>query len=275
LAGCSFIHRGLTLHEGVQMAAAFGFRHVDVGVGGLNGHLSPVQAAAQPDVFAAQVRQATDTCGVAPNECFTLNFGPPINDPDAATRKETRNHFAGLARFAANVGFHSLLLLPGPVHPHLGAQRSLDLAVEAFKPLVDLAGAQGVRLHVETDCESCAKTPQAAEELCERVPGLKLTLDYSHFIFLGHAQEEVERLHQYAAHVHVRQAAPGKIVERVDRGRIDYERAVRSLAGCGYAGLFAVEYLACPEADEAGVNIEAETWKMAADLDKILSSEAD
>jgi sugar phosphate isomerase/epimerase len=209
-----------------------------------------------------------------PNECFTLNFGPPINDPDGATRKETRIHFAGLARFAANAGFHSLLLLPGPVHPHLGAQRSLDLAVEAFKPLVELAGAQGVRLHVETDCESCAKTPQAAAELCERVPGLKLTLDYSHFIFLGHTQEEVECLHRYTAHVHVRQAAPGMIVEHVDRGSIDYGRAVRSLADSGYMGLFAVEYLACREADEAGVNVAVETWRMAAALDEILSSTA-
>ena len=199
------------------MAAAFGFRHVDVGVGGLNGHLSPVQAAAQPDVFARRcVRLPMPVASCQTNALRSISA--PINDPDAATRKETRIHFAGLARFAANAGFRSLLLLPGPVHPHLGAQRSLDLAVEAFKPLVELAGAQGVRLHVETDCESCAKTPQAAEELCERVPGLKLTLDYSHFIFLGHTQEEVERLHRYTAHVHVRQAAPGKIVEHVDRG---------------------------------------------------------
>jgi sugar phosphate isomerase/epimerase len=215
LAGCTFIRPRQSLEEGLRTAVSFGFKSVDVGIGGLHGHISPIEAAAQPDELGERVRLAAENAGVALNECFTLNFGYPLNDPAAARQQETRAHFAGLAKFAKKAGFASIMLLPGPVHPRLGASRSLDLAVEAFKPLVDLAAKHGIALHVETDCDSCANAPETAAELCRRVPNLKLTLDYSHFISRGYLQEEIEPLHRYAGHVHVRQASRDHIVTRV------------------------------------------------------------
>ena len=268
IAGCSFIYPKKSLEEGIRQAAEFGFRTVDVGVGGANGHLSPRDAAREPEARAADVRRAAERHAVRLNECFSLNFGRPINDPDPEARAETQRLFAGLLVFAKEAGFRSVLLLPGPVHAPLGPRRSFDLAVEGLTPLADAAAVRGMALHVETDCDSCAATPEAAEELCVRVPGISLTLDYSHFIFHGHAQEEVERLHRYAAHLHVRQASRGRIVEAVEKGTIDYGRVLRGLEQAGYRGLFCVEYLHLPELDAWGIDAAAETRRMAAELDR-------
>lgn len=272
IAGCSFIYPNKPLEEGIRQAAELGFRTVDVGVGGANGHLSPRAAAQEPEAMASDARRAAERHGVRLNECFTLNFGRPINDPDPEPRAETRRLFTGFAAFAKEAGCRSILLLPGPIHAQLGPQRSLDLAVEGLTPLADAAASHGVALHVETDCDSCAASPAAAEELCVRVPGISLTLDYSHFIFHGHAQQEVERLHRYAGHLHVRQASRGRIVDSVEKGTIDYGRVLRGLEQAGYRGLFCVEYLHVPGVDAWGIDVIAETRRMAAELDRRLSA---
>lgn len=270
IVGTTFMYPGMSLEEGLENAARFGFTTVDVGIGGRNGHISPVEAARESKKWAAAVRQAVEIRNMAVHECFTLNFGPPINHPDQATRRETQCLFGGLAQFARNAGFASIMLIPGPVHQNLGRQGSLDLAVLALTPLVDIAAECGVFLHVEADSDSCANTPQAAEELCSRVPGLKLTLDYTHFIFTGHVQHEMECLHRFAGHVHVRQASVGRIVDHVNSGDIDFGRVFHSLESFGYDGRFGVEYLACSEADECGIDVALETPNAIALIEKVI-----
>lgn len=272
IIGSTFVYPHRTLEEGLQTARNFGFRIVDVGVGGSNGHIDPVQVAQKPEHTAEQFRSTLQRFGMVPNECFTLNFGPPINSLDPPTRFASRALFSGLAKFAQAAGFKSILLIPGPIHEKLGQEKSLNLAIEALQPLVEIADSHDVSLHVEADCESCARTPEAAEELCTRVPGLKLTLDYSHFIFLGFSRREVERLHPFTGHVHARQASAGRIVELVESGAIDYARVLQSLDEYNYDGLYCVEYLSCEETDECGVDVAIETPKMITELERLLDN---
>jgi sugar phosphate isomerase/epimerase len=243
LCGCSFIHPHRTLREGLELVQKLGFSFSDIGVGGNNGHYNPVLVAQSPIAFADEVQRETESLGIALSECFTLNFGTPINTPDSNQRQNTSRLFSGLCRFAQLAGCKSILLIPGPVHPQLGARVSLDLAVAALGNLVRIAGDCGVLLNIEADYESCANTPETADELCRRVPGLGLTLDYSHFIYQGIMQERVAILHQHARHVHVRQAAPGRIVAEADDGVIDYALVIKQLEDMGYKGLYCVECL--------------------------------
>jgi sugar phosphate isomerase/epimerase len=220
-----------------------GFHHADVAIGGANAHASPIEVAGNPGSFAHQVCEAARGLGLHLNECFVLNFGWPINSPDAARRDETARLFPGLCRFAAAAGFASILLIPGPVHPQLGPEKSLELSVAALGELATMAAAYGVRLHVEADADSCANTPQSAEELCRRTGNLYLTLDYSHFICQGIEAARIERLHPHARHLHIRQAAPGRLVAPVEDGTIDFGRVLRQLEASGYRGLYCIEYL--------------------------------
>jgi sugar phosphate isomerase/epimerase len=75
------------------------------------------------------------------------------------------------------------------------------------------------------------------------VPGLKLTLDYAHFVCLGHTQDAIDVLAPHAAHVHVRQAKPGALQTKLSQGTINMAAMLGALRDTGYAGWLAVEWV--------------------------------
>jgi sugar phosphate isomerase/epimerase len=80
-------------------------------------------------------------------------------------------------------------------------------------------------------------------QLLEQVPGLKLTLDYAHFVCLGYRQEDIDVLAPHAAHVHLRQARPGALQAKGHEGTINMEAMLGTLRDAGYAGWLALEYV--------------------------------
>lgn len=270
LCGCSFIHPRRSLHDGLEIVNRFGFTHVDIGVGGGNAHFDPVKIAKNPAQFADEVRRETENFSLMPNECFTLNFGTPINTPDINERRKTQDLFHGLCEFVKLAKCKSILLIPGPIYPELGARGSLDLAAEAFFNLVSIADEYHLQLNFEADYQSCANTPETAKELCERVPGLGLTLDYSHFIFQNIPPERVAILHPHTRHIHIRQAAPGRIATDVDEGTIDYGKIISQLEKSGYGGLYCIEYLSLDTDKSTFVRSEKRTKKMICEMQKYI-----
>jgi sugar phosphate isomerase/epimerase len=270
LCGCSFIHSGRSLREGLEAVNQFGLTHVDIGVGGGNAHFDPVKVAENPAQFADEVRRETERFSMLPNECFTLNFGTPINTPDINERRKTQELFHGLCEFAILAKCKSILLIPGPVYTELDLRGSLDLAAEVFLKLVSIADEYHLQLNFEADYQSCANTPEAAEELCERVPGLGLTLDYSHFIYQNIPPEQVAILHPYTRHIHIRQAAPGSIVTDVDEGTIDYGKIISQLEKSGYNGLYCIEYLSLDEDKSTFDRSKQRTRKMIYEMQKYI-----
>ena len=76
-----------------------------------------------------------------------------------------------------------------------------------------------------------------------QVPGLKLTLDYAHFVCLGWRQDEIDVLAPFAAHVHLRQARPGALQAKVHEGTINFEALLATLRDGGFDGALALEYV--------------------------------
>lgn len=259
LCGCTFIHPCRTPAQGMAQMRELGFARVDVGVGGGNANFDPVQVAEHPLHFAGQLREEADRLELVLNECFLLNFGWPINSPDAALRRRTEVLFAELCLFADRAEFASILVIPGPVHAELGAEASLDLSADALRALVDIASAAGVRLNVEADMDSCANTPERALRLCKQSPGLSLTLDYSHFVCQGITLDRVNMLHPFVRHMHVRQAAPGRIATDLDEGIIDYPAVLARLHAAGYCGVYCIEYLAMNDSPAAAEQARSRT----------------
>src|SRR5262249_12025086 len=144
------------------------------------------------------------------------------------------------------------------------------LSVEILRELAKVSNDAGVRLNIEPCEPSVADNPQDAIRLCEEVPGLGLTLDYSHFIDPGYDQSSIEPLHRFARHFHARQAAPGKRVEAVNKGTIDFKRIISLLKQQGYSGVIAVEYVDCEVTTICGVNVMDETIKMQNELVQLL-----
>ena len=127
-----------------------------------------------------------------------------------------------------------------------------------------------VHLNIEACEPSIAQDPRQAADLCRDVPGLGLTLDYSHFIDPGYSQSEVEPLHPFARHFHARQAARNKRVESVEKGSIDFERIVSLLKRDGYAGIIAVEYVECQTTRDCGVDVWKGTPRMKSELERLI-----
>ena len=271
VGGCSFAFGPNSLQDAAQILKRFGFAVVDLGVCSTeNTQLDPVLTAEGPQKWADHVLRILSDGELELNECFTLDFGDPVNHPDPAVRSRTTRLFQGLVSFAQRIGCRSVMLIPGIVHPELGWERSFDLAVRELSALSKIATEEGIRLNIEACEPSVAEKPQDANRLCQEVPELGLTLDYSHFIDPGHSQDEVEILHQHARNVHIRQAAPGKRVACVDNGTIDFERVVSLLRKENYEGVLAVEYVDCPQTTACGVDVLTETPKMKRELERLL-----
>ena len=77
----------------------------------------------------------------------------------------------------------------------------------------------------------------------QRVPGLTLTLDYTHFTRIGMADKEVEPLVQYASHFHVRGGRKGRLQESFARNTVDYKRVFKVMQKTGYKGWIGIEYV--------------------------------
>ena len=165
------------------------------------------------------------------------------NHPDAAERAASAALFEDVLDFAARLGAPGMTILPGIDWEHETPEDSLARAADELGRRVDAARARGVRLSVEPHLGSIAPTPARALALLERVPGLELTLDYSHFVYQGIAESEVEALAPFARHCHARGARQGRMQAPLRESRIDFERMVDVLEDADYDGFVGLEYV--------------------------------
>ena len=92
--------------------------------------------------------------------------------------------------------------------------------------------------------------PDAAVQLCQRVPGLGLTLDPSHYIAGPHQGEPFDQVFPYVRHVHLRDTgrSPGHFQVRVGQGEVEYGRIVAQLSRYNYNRLLTVDIHDVPDA---------------------------
>ena len=130
------------------------------------------------------------------------------------------------------------------------AHFGFDARVAEGKRLHFLAGHAPVGVEVEhhrpaRGLEPCIQLGKRADalELLERVPGLELTLDYSHFVYQGIAESEIEALAPFARHCHVRGARQGRMQAPLRESQTDFERMVDVLGDADYDGFVGLEYV--------------------------------
>jgi sugar phosphate isomerase/epimerase len=155
----------------------------------------------------------------------------------------------------------TLTLSPGIVNPGQTLEEASEASASFLRSAVELAGASGITVMIEPGVLSIVESPRATETLLARVPDLGLVLDYSHFICLGFTQEEVDVLLPFATHVHLRQARPGRLQERLESwsGTINFRLLFSQLRARGYEGWLATEI---GEALEERVDVVAETVRL-------------
>lgn len=242
----SFSFPLLPFEASLRQIALLEIPNVDLGAHADGSHLMPDRIEANPLREADLVTRAVDAVGLGIADLFpTFGVGfrdRPVNTPDRATRGANRRRFEGFVEFCRRAECPGITLLPGVVWPELGEERSFELSREALTELVEIGRSAELRVSVEAHLESVVEQPERALALVEAVPGLQLTLDYSHFIAGGVAAERVHPLLPHAGHFHARQAAPGHLQRPRRLGTIDFADIARRLKEVGYAGRLCIEY---------------------------------
>lgn len=222
-----------TLPEAWAVARALGFRAMDLG-------LLHRAALDRGRIIADPEGAAAGLGGIKVSNLYWL-FGADIaenavSDPAARARNEAE--FARVCRFAVAAGSPSIFVLPG-----ISGPGAFAAAVAGLGGLVAVAAEHGVMLTVEPHVGGLLGSPARTLALLAEVPGLRLTLDYAHFVCMGFRQAEVDVLAPHAGHVHLRQARPGALQAKWGEGVLDFTAMVGVLREAGYQGYLAVEYV--------------------------------
>lgn len=242
----SFSFPLLSFAEAAKVIALIGIPNLDVGAHEGGCHVQPSQIEAEPARVAESIRRAVGDAVVGVSDFFpTFGHGfrdRPVNTLDPAEREANLRRFRAIVQVASAVGAKGITLLPGVIWEEIGPERSFEQAVVELRRLVPIAHDAGLRLSVECHLESVAEPPHKARELVEAVPGLTLTLDYSHFIANAYLPEEVHPLIPVAGHVHARQARTGFLQASHWDGTLDFTDIVRRLIAARYPGDICLEY---------------------------------
>ena len=149
-----------------------------------------------------------------------------------------------------------LVSIAGP-----SAATDLTQAVQRLMAMVKIAHAEGVILTIETLIGTVAEMPATAAELCERIPGLGLTLDPSHYLVGPARGLPFDCVYPHVRHVRLRDTGAGtnEFQVRVGQGQVDYGKIIGQLEKCHYDRLLTVDVRDTPEASYA---VEPEIRKL-------------
>ena len=229
-----------SLPESWAIAKALGFSHMDIGL--LHGAALDREAVlAQPKEAAKRISDA----GIRAANLYWL-FGDhpaerPISDPACMT--QNLEDFERVCEFAGALSIPTIFVLPGVSKPQVAGSEVLDRSSEAMRSLIPLADTAGVALTVEPHVGGILSNPETTLSYLSAVPGLGLTLDYSHFVAAGFTQSAIDPLLPHARHIHLRQARPGALQAKWGEGTLDFGVIIESLRSLDYSGFLSVEYV--------------------------------
>jgi sugar phosphate isomerase/epimerase len=242
----SFSFPMLSFADAAKVIALIGIPNLDVGAHEGGCHVQPSQVEANPTATIESIRRAVGDVGLGVSDFFpTFGHGfrdRPVNTLSSDEREANVRRFRAIVEVSRGIGAKGITLLPGVIWDEIGPDRSFERSVEELRRLVPIAHDAGLRLSVECHLESVAEPPAKALELVQSVPGLTLTLDYSHFVANGYRPEDVHSLVPHAGHFHARQARDGYLQASHWDGTLDFDDIVRRLVAANYTGDACLEY---------------------------------
>jgi sugar phosphate isomerase/epimerase len=232
------------LERALRVIGELEFSKLDVAIHERGPHLRPSEVADDVGLAAQRIRIGPSLTPAA----FSVEIEA---DSDAEYQRQLRA-VCRLARLSTV----SIITVPAEA-----SGVGLDAEVRRLTPLVHLAQAEGIVLTVPTRIGSLTEDPEAAVQLCERIPGLGLTLDPSHFLAGPHQGKSFERVYAYVRHVHLRDTGrgPDQFQVRVGQGEVEYGRIVAQLLRHNYDRLLTVAIHDIPDAPFA---MDAEVRKL-------------
>ena len=253
-------------HEKVlDLIAMLEFDGVDIGLFEGRSHLWPSREFKSLTKSGKRLGRKLADRGLRCADVF-LQMNPSfipyaINHPEAARRRHARDWFLKTLDYATACDAKHVTTLPGVCFDDEKPTESWRRTCDELAWRVAQSKQHRVIFSVEAHVGSIAPNPKAALHLVRSVPGLTLTLDYTHFTRAGLPDRAVEPLLALASHFHARGARRGRLQTSFQRNTIDYARVLRVMRKAGYRGFVGVEYVwvdweHCNEVDNLSETIQ-------------------
>jgi sugar phosphate isomerase/epimerase len=209
------------------------FSKFEAALGEKGDQLRPSEVATDISRAAARLRHGP---GLTP-AAFTVE----IEAPSAAEHDRQLKAVCRLARVSA---------VPLITIKAAALETSQDAEIKRLQHLVGIAASEGIQLCVSTIIGTLTEDPEITLSLCQRVRGLALTLDPSHYIAGPHADKNHDALYPYVKHVHLRDTGkgPNQLQVRVGQGNVEYGRIIAQLARYQYDRALCVNIHDMPDA---------------------------
>jgi sugar phosphate isomerase/epimerase len=235
-------------HEHVcELVSWLGFEGLDIGLMGNRSHIRPEVVREDVASWAGRITERLGSRGLVVADAFLIpwtdyrDMAP--NHPDESERMRGRELFREMVDFASRIGSPGMTILPGMEYDGHEHRDSFKRAVHELSERCKIAADAGLELSIEPHVGSVVQYPADTLDLLEQTPGLKVTLDQTHYVRQDIDLGKTEALLPYTRHYHARCARPGRIQARMSDNTIDFEREVELLKTQGYDGYLAVEYV--------------------------------
>ncbi len=214
------------LERALRIIGELEFSKLDVAIHEKGPHLRPSEVAADVSLAAQRIRIGPSLTPAA----FDLEI-------EAPGEEEYHRQLKAVCRLARLSTVTVLTVAAASVGS------GLDAEVKRLTGLLQIAEAEGIVLTVATRIGTLTEDPDAAVALCERVPGLGLTLDPSHYLAGPHQGKNFDQVYPHVRHVHLRDTgrSPGQFQVRVGQGEVEYGRVVAQLTRYHYERLLSVD----------------------------------
>lgn len=247
LACADFAFPLLTHGQSLDVIAMLGFEAVDIGLFQGRSHLQPSGEFNNLRAAAKQLLNKLDARGLKCADVFLQMDSDlaayAINHPESSRRQKARDWFERTLEYAIECGSGHVTALPGVTFEGVDPNDSFKLACKELAWRVQRAEQANLVFGVEAHVGSIVPTPADAASLVQGVPGLTLTLDYTHFAYAGLPDDEAEPLLVHASHFHARGAREGRLQASFKDNIIDYERIFRVMNEIEYPGYVGIEYV--------------------------------
>lgn len=247
LACADFTFPLLSHGKALDLVRLLDFNGVDIGLFEGRSHLWPSREFKNVTKSAQALRKEVEDRGLKLADVFlqaaTDFTSLAINHPSAAKRKKARDLFSRTLEYAHEAGSYHVSALPGVYFEEESKAASWKRCCDELAWRVAQAADADVIFGVEAHIGSLVPKPADALRLVRDVPGLTLTLDYTHFTYQGISDDKIEPLVEHASHFHARSAARKKLQGLLRENVIDYPRILRKMKETGYRGFIGVEYV--------------------------------
>lgn len=224
---CSTLCFGtVSLSQALRCIHELHFNKVDLALHEHGTHLKPSYVASHLGQVVSFLRAYTH-----------LNFGALHVQIDT----DDPNEYTRILRSVCRLG--RALLVPLVTVPAAPLGSDLHAEIDRLSELVRVARSEGLLLTVETHRDQLTADALGAVELCQRVAGLGLTLDPSHYAVNGTHVRNWDSIYPFVRHVRLRDSGtkPEEWQVPVGQGSLDFGRIVTQLSRCRYDRLLSVD----------------------------------